>query len=365
MLEEALELVRYMDSYGYDAYIVGGFVRDYLLHIESSDIDICTNATPKDIREVFQDACMPNDDYGSVTVYYKGIRFEITTFRKELSYIDNRRPSKIIYINNLKEDLSRRDFTINTFCMDKNGTVIDLFEAKRDLEQKRIETVGDAIEKFSEDSLRILRAIRFATKLNFHLSDAVKRAIEETKSLLKKLSYQRKKEELEKIFTSPNVKYGVSLLLELGLDSELEIPKLKTVESFEDILGVWAQLDVCDIYPFSNNEKSLIEAIQQCMEKNNLDYRTLYQYDLYPNLVAATMKKIPKEKVAEAYEEMPIHSKKEIAISSLEIAKLLHRKPGPFIKEIRQDIEQKILTMKLKNEKSAITEYIISKRFDN
>lgn len=210
-----------------------------------------------------------------------------------------------------------------------------------------------------------IRAIRFATKLNFHLSDAVKHAIEETKSLLKKLSYQRKKEELEKIFTSPNVKYGVSLLLELGLDSELEIPKLRTVESFEDILGVWAQLDVCDIYPFSNNEKSLIEAIQQCMEKNNLDYRTLYQYDLYPNLVAATMKKIPKEKVAEAYEEMPIHSKKEIAISSLEIAELLHRKPGPFIKEIRQDIEQKILTMKLKNEKSAITEYIISKRFDN
>ena len=102
MLEEALELVRYMDSYGYDAYIVGGFVRDYLLHIESSDIDICTNATPKDIREVFQDACMPNDDYGSVTVYYKGIRFEITTFRKELSYIDNRRPSKIIYINTIK-----------------------------------------------------------------------------------------------------------------------------------------------------------------------------------------------------------------------------------------------------------------------
>ena len=197
------------------------------------------------------------------------------------------------------------------------------------------------------------------------MSDAVKHAIEETKSLLKKLSYQRKKDELEKIFTSPNVKYGVSLLLELGLDSELEIPKLRTVESFEDILGVWAQLDVCDIYPFSNNEKSLIEAIQQCMEKNNLDYRTLYQYDLYPNLVAATMKKIPKEKVAEAYEEMPIHSKKEIAISGLEIAELLHRKPGPFIKEIRQDIEQKILTMKLKNEKSAITEYIISKRFDN
>lgn len=360
MLEEALELISYMDTYGYDSYVVGGFVRDYLLHLKSNDIDICTNATPKEVREIFQDACMPNDDYGSVTVYYKGIRFEITTFRKELSYIDNRRPSKIIYINNLKEDLLRRDFTINTFCMDKNGTIIDLFEAKQDLHQKKIETVGDATLKFSEDSLRILRAVRFATKLNFQLSENVKQAILKTKSLLKKLSFQRKKEELEKIFTSPNVKYGVKLLLEFGLDEELDIPKLKEIESFEDILGIWAQLDVCAVYPFSKNERTLINSIQQCLKKDNLDYRTLYQYDLYPNLVAATMKKIPKEKVTKAYEELPIHSKREIAISSMEIANLLHQKPGPFLKECYKDLEQKILTRKLKNEKSALINYIKS-----
>ena len=126
MQEAALKFIKEINSHGYESYIVGGFVRDYLLGIESHDIDIATNATPKEIKEIFEDSCLPAEDYGSVTVISKGIRFEITTFRKDISYINNRRPAEVKYIDNLKDDLLRRDFTINAICMDESGQIIDL-----------------------------------------------------------------------------------------------------------------------------------------------------------------------------------------------------------------------------------------------
>ena len=229
MLDNALKLLRELTSHSYKAYIVGGFVRDYLLGIESNDIDICTNATPKQIKEIFEDSCLPNEDYGSVIVERYGVRFELTTFRREIEYNDNRRPIEIKYIDDLYEDLLRRDFIINTLCINENGKVLDYLGGREDLNNHIIRTIGSASSKFSEDPLRILRAIRFSTILNFNLDDECRNAIVETKYLLKKLSYNRKKEELDKIFTSPNYKNGIKLLLELGLDKELEIQNLSSV----------------------------------------------------------------------------------------------------------------------------------------
>ena len=119
-------------------YIVGGYVRDKILGNESSDIDICTNATPKDIKEIFKTVILPTNEYGSVTVVYNKVRFEITTYRREANYSDNRHPDKIEYVSDLKTDLLRRDFTINTICMDKDGNIIDLLGGKIDIENKVI-----------------------------------------------------------------------------------------------------------------------------------------------------------------------------------------------------------------------------------
>ena len=159
MLDIALKLLKEFSEHSYDAYIVGGYVRDYLLGIESSDIDITTNATPKEIKEIFHDCCLPNEEYGSVIVTLKGIRFEITTFRKEVEYVDNRRPGEVKYINELYPDLLRRDFIINTICMDKDGQIIDYLGGKEDLNKKIIRTVGPADERFEEDCLLILRSL--------------------------------------------------------------------------------------------------------------------------------------------------------------------------------------------------------------
>ena len=194
MYRTALDLLKEINSHGYVSYIVGGYPRDLYLNRESLDIDICTNATPKDLRNIFGDIMLPKENYGSVTVIKNKIRFEITTFRRDIKYENNRTPLEIEYINDLEADLKRRDFTINTLCIDSEGNTIDLLNGKKDLDDKIIKMVGDANVKLMEDALRILRAIRFAVTLNFKIDDELKKSIKKYGYLLKNLSYYRKKE---------------------------------------------------------------------------------------------------------------------------------------------------------------------------
>ncbi len=361
MLEVALKLLEEITIQGYKAYIVGGFVRDHILGIDSNDIDITTNATPKQIKEIFEDSCLPSEDYGSVTVIMKGIRFEITTFRKEIGYIDNRRPAEIKYIDDLYQDLLRRDFTINTICMDQNGEIVDYLDGRSDLDKKVIRTVGDAKEKFQEDALRILRAVRFATILDFKLCREIVEAIEEVKPLLENLSYHRKREELDKIFASPNASKGIELLLGLGLDKYLGLDNLSRVKCTTSLIGVWTVLDVLDTYPFSSNERELILSVKAALECNNVDPYALYKYGLYANSVAGEIKGLDIKNIAEAYNNLTIQSKKDIDITSEEIMRILNRRPGSYLKEIYKDLEKEILYRRLHNDKVEIINYIIDR----
>ena len=363
MLDSALKILGELTSHSYKAYIVGGFVRDYLLGIESKDIDICTNATPKEIKEIFEDSCLPNEDYGSVVVERYGIRFEITTFRREIEYNDQRRPIEIKYIDDLYEDLLRRDFVINTLCMDENGKVLDYLGGREDLDNKIIRTIGKAFDKFNEDPLRILRAIRFSTIFNFQLDKEVKQAIIDTKSLLKNLSYNRKKEELDKIFTSPNYKYGIKLLLELGLDKELEIYNLSSAlnSMFTSSIGIWSILNVCDKYPFNKNETELIDKINKVLELDVFDKKVLYKYGLYVCSVACEIKDLDIKKITEEYNTLIIKSRDDIDIDSDTIMMILGKAPGKYLKDIYDDIEGKILYGELDNKKEVICKYIIDK----
>ena len=233
-----------IEKSGYEAYVVGGYVRDSLMNKTSYDVDICTNARPKDLIKIFDGAILPNEKYGAVTIRYKGVRYEITTFRKELKY-ENRRPVEIEYTNDLVEDIERRDFTINSMCMDKEGNIIDLFDGKKDINKKIIKSLGSASVKFKEDPLRILRAVRFATTLNFKLDKDIFLGIKENAKYLKDISYDRKKIELNKIFASNNVKYGIKLIYLFNLDKYLDID-LSKIKITSDNLGIWSQLDIVD-----------------------------------------------------------------------------------------------------------------------
>lgn len=358
MLDIALKLLEEITSCGFQAYIVGGFVRDYILGIESNDIDINTNATPKEIKDIF-DSCLPNEDYGSVTVFKKGVRFEITTFRKEMSYLDNRRPSQIEYIDDLYQDLLRRDFTINTLCINKDGEIIDFLGGRSEIDNRVVKTVGDAKTRFEEDSLRILRAVRFATLLDFELDKETREAIIETRELLKNLSYYRKKEELDKIFGSSNADKGISLLLDLGLDRYLDLDNLDKVTCTSSLIGVWSILNVVDKYPFNSNERELIKNINDAFLLNNLDPMALYKYGLYVNSVAGEIKGLDIKAITESYNNLVIQSRRDLDITSDDIMKGLNKGPGSYLKDIYSDIEREVLYRRVKNEKDAIMAYII------
>ena len=244
--------------------------------------------------------------------------------------------------------------------MDSDGKIIDLLNGQKDLDNKIINTVGSSYDKFEEDSLRILRAIRFATILNFSLSDEIKEAVKKTKHHLSTLSYQRKKEELDKIFSSKNATYGVSLLKELGLDKELEIYNLDDIKLGVDIIGVWSSLDISDNYPFSKNEKELIKKIRDVIKLDNLNNEVLYHYGLYVNSVAGAIKGIDKKKITEKFDKLPITNKSDINITSKEIMDILHKNGGAYLKDIYNNLTTLILNGKLDNDNEILKKYVVN-----
>jgi len=185
----------------YEAYIVGGCVRDLLLNKTPKDYDITTNATPEQIKEVFKDYTLINNNgekHGTVTVRYENENYEITTYRLDGEYTDHRHPDEVKFTTNLQEDLSRRDFTINALVYD-GKYVIDYFGGITDLENKIIKTVGNAYDRFDEDALRILRMLRFASVLDFEIEDNTLLAAEELKNNLLTIAKERKTTELNKL----------------------------------------------------------------------------------------------------------------------------------------------------------------------
>ena len=276
------------------------------------------------------------------------------------------KPNNGVYAEVIASFMARH-FNLEAACYslvklkDEEGKIIDYLGGQKDIEDRIIRTVGDAKEKFSDDSLRILRAIRFATILDFQLSDEIEQAIFETKGFVRELSYQRKKEEVVKIFNSPNRDKGIQLLLKFGLDQELEIEHLEDVigRDMDSSLVVWSQLEVSPKYPFHKNEMEMIHHIQKAMELNNLDPMALYTYGLYVNSCAGKMKDVDVKKITESYANLVIKSRDEIAITSLQIMELLHRGSGKYLKEIYDDVEREILYRRLPNELDSISQYIV------
>lgn len=365
MKEKALEVLKKFEEKGYNAYIVGGFVRDYLIGKKTLDIDICTNATPKEIMEIFEIVQVSDFSYGSVNIVYKKVKFDVTTFRKDIKYEDNRKPIKIKYIDSLKEDLLRRDFTINTLCMNSKGEIIDLLNGKIDITNKIIKTVLTPRIKIKEDSLRILRAVRFATILDFEIEEQTKKYLIKYGYLLEKLSGSRKKDELTKIFSSVNKEKGRNLLIELKLDKYLKLTNLKDIVLCDDIIGIWSQLNVENIYPFTKIEKENISKIKELLNYKEIDEYILYKYGLYLSTVVYNIKNKDKVILNEMYRNLPIYNNKEIDIKPLEIAYILNERPGKYIKDIIEDLEKKIVYKKLENNKEKITTYIIEKYKDS
>ncbi|MBR3161173.1 MAG: hypothetical protein IKF19_00380 [Bacilli bacterium] len=363
MLNKALKVLQILEENGHESYVVGGYVRDKLLGIESNDIDICTSATPKEIKEIFKSSSSPN--YGSVNITYKNTNFDITTFRHETKYLNNRIPIKLKYIKNVKKDLLRRDFTINTLCIDSQGEILDMLNIKEDLDNKIIKTVGNPKFKLKEDALRILRAIRFATILDFNIEDKTKQYISSYAPLLKKISYEKKRQELDKIFSNKNNKKGIELLTKLGIDKNLSLTNLKKINPCPDLIGIWTQLNVDDIYPFSRNEKDQMKKIRELLKKDIKTKYNIYKYGLYISTVAHQIKKEEITNLNAIYKKLPIHNRKDIDLNPAEIPIILNKEPGNYIKEIMEALEKAIINKEISNDYQKIKEYIITNYSEN
>lgn len=216
MYEIALNILNKLEDNGYKSYIVGGYPRDRYMNKESLDIDICTSARVEDIEKLFDNIDKTYSKYGNVIITIDNYKFEVTTFRSDI-YLKNRNDVVINFVDTLEEDLKRRDFIINTLCIDKNGNYVDIMNSRKDIDDKIIRLVGDTI-KLKEDPLRILRAIRFASVLDFKLDKNLEDGIIKYGYLIKELSNNKKKIELDKIF---NNEYGISLIKKFNLDSYL------------------------------------------------------------------------------------------------------------------------------------------------
>lgn len=223
-------LLKRLEKNNFEAFIVGGSVRDALLGIEASDYDIATNAHPGEIEELFKDfkTIEVGRKFGTIVVVQDEGNIEITTYRIEEEYIDGRRPSEVSFTRNVVEDLKRRDFTINAIAYSEKEGLIDPFNGRNDLKNKIIKTVGDARERFSEDHLRILRCIRFSSTLEFEIEVDTLKAAKEMGHLLEEISVERIRDELFKILLSNKPSLGIRLLDRLNI---LEIVVVELTES--------------------------------------------------------------------------------------------------------------------------------------
>lgn len=348
-------ILKKIENEGYEAYIVGGFVRDKLLKGYSYDVDICTNALPMNLKKIFS-ISQNGNGYGGYNLKIKKYNIDITTYRKEKKY-NNRRPVEVEYINNLFEDIKRRDFTINALCMDKNDNIIDLLGGKKDLDNHLIKVIGNAEEKFKEDPLRMLRAIRFATILDFDIEETTFNGICNNSGLVASLSSERIKEELTKILSSHNVNRGLELLSKTGIDKAIGLSYNKVVFT-SDILGMWAQIEVKKVN-FSKTEKDSISQIRNLLRIGKIDNFELFNYGLYLCLVAGEILDIDHQTVNKRYKSLPIKSMKDVDINGSEIIKLLKIEPGKLISEIMSDVKIEILNKRLKNRKHEIKKYIL------
>lgn len=205
---------------GFKAYLVGGAVRDLFLNKEADDWDVATNATPQDVIRIFKFVVPTGIEHGTVTVHFMKKEIEVTTFRTESGYSDGRHPDKINYAATIEEDLSRRDFTINAIAINlSDGKIVDPFHGRKDIKKKIIKTVGNPHERFMEDGLRPIRAIRFASKLNFKIENSTYNEIVEPEvhKKISTISVERFRDEFMKMLSSETPSIGLHRMEETGI----------------------------------------------------------------------------------------------------------------------------------------------------
>ncbi len=255
---QAEEIIEKLNSHGFEAFVVGGCVRDSLLHRKPEDWDITTSARPEQVKAVFGRTIDTGLRHGTVTIMKNRTGYEVTTYRIDGEYEDGRHPKSVEFTASLEEDLKRRDFTINALAYSRKTGLIDLFEGVRDLEERRIRCVGRPEERFGEDALRILRAIRFSAQLGFEIEEGTERAIKKMGPNLVHISKERIQAELTKLLLSDHPDY-VKKVFDYGLAPYISqtFPKIDAERIFmSSALPAYKYLRWAELLSFQTREEA-------------------------------------------------------------------------------------------------------------
>ncbi len=385
-------VLRKLEDAGYEAYFVGGSVRDYLLKRRISDVDIAASATPDEVKAIFPKTVDIGIEHGTVLVLFNGGSYEVTTFRTEAEYQDYRRPKEVAFIRNLQEDLKRRDFTMNAIAMDRNGKLIDPFDGQTAIRDKIIQTVGKAEERFGEDALRMLRAVRFLSQLAFTIEKDTIKALIKQIDLLKNIAVERKKAEFEKLLNGKNQKEAIKVLLDTNLF--LYLPGLATKKrQLKQLLNfqceslnkneMWSILLFCleikekSAGTFLREWRMPIKDIREIQKMLLfLEKRLQHEwsvYDLYraghDNILSVEKLYVVINGIRETdsmdhwldlYENLPIKHVADINVTGNDVMKWLDKSGGPWLKVTLLRIEAAIVAGELENNKQKIKEWLLT-----
>ena len=386
--QEALPVLEKIKEAGFEAYFVGGSVRDALLNRPIHDVDIASSAYPEEIKTIFPRTVDVGIEHGTVLVLEGQGEYEITTFRTEDVYVDYRRPSQVSFVRSLEEDLKRRDFTINALALDQKGEIVDLFNGVADMKNCTLRAVGVAAERFNEDALRIMRGFRFQAGLDFDLEELTFQAMANCAPLLEKISVERIFIEFDKLLMSPFWRKGLESLIKAAAYDFL--PDMKgSAEALQELLDgleedfqfssseqAWAALllalKVKDVRQFLKHWKTSndfqkrvnqLVAVYEIRQERSLSKRDCYQYDLDLILQAENLRQaaglpVEFEAIEATHAALIIHDKHEIVVTGSHLIRDYGFKPGPELGQILTKIELAIVDGELANSKEEIMNFI-------
>lgn len=383
---KSVPILELIEEAGYEAYFVGGSVRDYILGRPINDVDIATSATPQEIKRIFPNTADIGIDHGTVLVITDTGTYEITTFRTESGYSDFRRPDAVKFVRSLTEDLQRRDFTMNAIAMDKTGKIIDPFNGKRDLAQKRIITVGNPHERFHEDALRMMRALRFVSQLDFELDQETFDSLKENAQNISEIAVERILVEFEKLAAGSNKIKAFSLLLESGLYQYLPIFSSKK-DHLMDLLNLpLHQLNAAEIWSIimiHTKDQEIEEALRawklplktirnvqrtiklvKSKEPSAIDvFQAGHGITVQAAKVRAALNagnvSDAEENAHQSYNELIIKQMSDLAVTGTDLLIWHQEKPGPWVKEYLEKILKAVLNEELRNDKEEIKRWLV------
>lgn len=387
---QAAPILQEIQDNGYEAYYVGGAVRDYLMDRPIHDIDITTSASPDEIEGIFTNTIPIGKEHGTINVVYNHENYEVTTFRAEDEYEDHRRPSEVIFVRDLYKDVERRDFTINAIAMDNQFNIKDYFNGYSDIQNKLIKTVGNPYERFNEDALRILRGLRFKSQLRFEIDSDTYKAMQEKIADTEYLSIERIIIELRKLLEGTDASIVYPLLNELQFFKYVPFFKSFNTSAIEikDPIKLELLIAIMSFKQSSNISLSMLKISNDSKKKiqkyitlfNKLpDIKTkkalkvfVYDYGIstlsyildMKDTLAANQIELGHplifniESIDEINQNLIIRQRSDMMVNGKDILESLNQKGGPWLKDVLRNIECAIINQEIPNQKSEIINWV-------